>query len=79
MPFSSPTQWPPLTSRIDISLPRSHGFKRHTYVLDFAFYKLFYFFYISVVVTKDLILLFEVKILFEIGNIYRDFIVVYLF
>jgi len=30
-------------------------------------------------VTKDLILLFEVKILFEIGNIYRDVIVVYLF
>jgi len=33
--------------------------------------------YISLVVT--LILLFEVKKLFEIGNIYRDYIVVYIF
>jgi len=30
-------------------------------------------------VIYNLILLFEVKILFEIGNICRDFIVVYIF
>ena len=38
----------------------------------FCFKRLFFFSYISVVVTLHLILLFEVKILFEIGNIYRD-------
>ena len=36
-----------------------------------------FLFYISFVVTKNLILLFEVKILFKVGNIYKDYIVVY--
>jgi len=35
--------------------------------------------YISLVVIKSLILLFEVKILFEMGNTCRVYIVVYLF
>ena len=46
----SPTQWPALTSRIDLC-------QRLT----------------------NLIIVFKVKILFQIGNIYRDFIVVFLF
>jgi len=40
---------------------------------------LFFCLYISLVVTLNLILLFEVNIVFEICNIYRDYIVVYLF
>jgi len=35
--------------------------------------------YISLVVIQNLIFVFEVKILFEIGNIGRDYIDVYLF
>jgi len=39
----------------------------------------FSFFNISIVVTLNLILLFELKILFEIGNISRGYVGVYQF
>ena len=51
--------------------------KMHLCSRFFFLEALFSFFVdISLVVTSNLILLFEVKILFEIGNIYRNYIVV---
>ena len=61
-------------------LPTTHGFtlscKAHLRSRLFRGY--FSFFDISEVVNKKLILFLEVKILFKIGNIYRDYIVGYL-
>ena len=58
--FQSPTQWSPLTSRIDLC-------QRLTVVQDSL--PAIFLLYISLVATSNIIFLFKVKILLAIGNI----------
>ena len=81
--IQSPTQWSPLTSRINLCKHltvlqdscKTHLRSRFCFLE--AIFRLAYIF--SCDIKYDIIRVFEMKLLFEIGYIYRNYIVVYLF
>mgnify|MGYP006890251863 CR=1 FL=1 len=74
-------QWPPLTSRIDLCQRLTvlqDSCKMHLCSRFFFVNAIFHFVYIFSFDIKYNIIIW-IEILFEIGNICRDYIVVYLF